>query len=194
MESIIRRAETKKLTPGLDAENEPSPRDTVQSTTSNEGAALRNSMILAHYSVLATDHRDLDRQIYQIPSVLVTIASLVMITSYYYLSGLPRAFMLLSGFGLSLSLTIILAKQRYGEDLRAMWMSKMELEHLGRSFPSSTNDVTLDQIEREHGYHPPIPRWFLRQRGFAYIFWLCVFVAGVFLVLSGMQFWLLVGS
>lgn len=151
-------------------------------------SALSNEMLLAHYRSLTDDHRELDRQIYQIPAVLATISSVILISSFYYLTGLPRGLMLLIGFGLSFSLTIVLGKQRYGEDLRSIWMKEIEQKYAGRPFPASTNDVTLVDVERQFKYKAPIPRWFIRQRGFHYIFGLCLFIAFVFALLALITF------
>ena len=82
---------------------------------------------ITQYNQCSEDWRHYDKAIWQMPTVAITIASAILAVAYQYVQELlPRAFILLLGGLLLLSITVALIKHRLFHEQRTEFLSDTE--------------------------------------------------------------------
>jgi len=136
-----------------------------------EEKMVRQFLILHQYDRAADDYRMYDQAIWQIPSVSITITSVVFAVAFGFIKTnyIIMGTVLILGGIFDLTLLIALSKHRLFQDVRAHWMNKIEKEMGIGNIPTETNQA-LDFLEERGHKHLSI-EWFRKRRGFRYLFW-----------------------
>jgi hypothetical protein len=137
---------------------------------------------IEQYIRCCEDIRHYDNGLWQISSINVTIAGIMIGVSFQYLSGFWRTIPLLIAFSLSLSLTVTISKYIFFQLGRAVTMRRIEGEFGVESVPTSTEDIS-DFLKRSKKSKTEIDapaRWFSGQKANK---WLVIMMLGVTVLL-----------
>jgi len=118
---------------------------------------------IEQYTRCSEDIRHYDRGLWQISSINLTVAGIIIGISFEYLSGYYRAIVLSLAFLLSLALTVILSKYVLFQLGRARFMHQIEKDFEVEILPTSTTDI-LDFLKKRN-IEVDIPaRWFKHKK------------------------------
>jgi len=150
---------------------------------------IRKYLILHQYDRAAEDYRMYDQAIWQIPSVSMTITSVVFAVAFGFIKNnyIIMGTTLILGGMFDLTLLIALSKHRLFQDVRAHWMDKIEKEMGIGNIPTDTKEALKFLKERGHK-HLSI-EWFRRRKGFTWLFWtnfiltIALFAIGIYYII-----------
>jgi len=118
---------------------------------------------IEQYTRCCEDIRHYDTGLWQITSINVTVAGIMIGISFQYLSGIHRIIPLLLAFFLSLVLSVTLSKYVLFQLGRAQSMHQIEREFEVEPVPTSTNEVLAFLKKTEVEVDQPA-RWFEQRK------------------------------
>jgi hypothetical protein len=130
---------------------------------------FKQDLILAQYYRASYDYRLLDQLMWQIPSVAITVSSVVFGISFGVIKDnyLIMGVVLILGGIINFSLLVAITKYRLAEDVRVNWMEYLEekwgIEHI----PMKTGDVI--KFLEERGYTHRTFSWLRKQSSFTWL-------------------------
>ena len=111
-------------------------------TESEPKKSPSESLLAAQLTRVADDYRQLDQLIWQIPTLAITVTSVVIAVSFGYVHiALVSGGLLLVGGFFDSTLAIALAKARLMEDARLHYLKLMEEEYQIKHLPVETKEV-----------------------------------------------------
>jgi hypothetical protein len=149
---------------------------------------LKKSLIVAQFTRASYDFRQYDEVIWQMPSVAITITSVVFAVAFNFVHNtIVSGVILLVGGFFDLTIAIALCKHRLMEDARAHYLKDIETEFGIKSIPVTTKEAE-DYLGKSH-LHVSYP-WFRKRNAFKFL-WssvvlltLALSVTGIFLIVS----------
>jgi hypothetical protein len=166
---------------------------------------LKERLLLAQYNQVYNDRRYYDQAMWQIPSIVITVSSVIFAISFNFVhSALISATMLLFGAVFDLTLAIVLTKHRLTIDAKTAFIIMLEEEHCIAKLPFKSEDVikyvndfyqhhmqgvkpgeaSQSDINREHR----TLSWFRKRNAFQWTFYSILFLVAVMLALSIFMF------
>jgi len=150
---------------------------------------LKQNLIIAQYNRAAYDYRLFDQLTWQIPSVAITVTSVVFGVSFGFIKDnyLIMGIVLVFGGIFNLTLLTAITKYRLAEDLRAIWMEDLEGKMGINHIPTETKKVIHFLDER--GYTHRTFSWLRKQSSFTWLSYtlLILFITtlsiGIYLIL-----------
>jgi hypothetical protein len=119
-------------------------------TESEPKKSPSESLLAAQLTRAAEDYRQLDQLIWQIPTLAITVTSVVIAVSFGYVHIiLVSGGVLLVGGFFDFTLAIALAKARLMEDGRLHYLKLMEAEYQITHLPVESKE-TLDFLPKDH--------------------------------------------
>jgi uncharacterized membrane protein len=97
---------------------------------------------IEQYIRCCEDIRHYDTGLWQVSSINITVAGIMIGLTFQYLSGIYRMFPLLLAFFLSFALTVVVSKYIFFQVGRARFMHLIEEEFSVESVPTSTDDTS----------------------------------------------------
>jgi hypothetical protein len=144
--------------------------------------ANKVKIMLEQYIRCCEDIRHLDNGLWQISSINITIAGVMIGLSFQYLSGYYRLIPLSLAFVLSLALTITVSKYIYFQLGRATFMLSIEQCFDVNSVPTSTDETA--KILSSKNIKVDVPaRWFVKQRANRWLGGMMLFVTALLLIM-----------
>jgi hypothetical protein len=117
-----------------------------------------NEEEITQYNQCSEDWRHYDRAIWQMPTVAITIASAILAVAYQYVKYLPaRAFILLLGGLLLLSLTVALVKHRLFQEQRIEFLSDTEKDWVDSDTVNRTIKRKTTEVQKIPWYGQKLP-------------------------------------
>jgi hypothetical protein len=150
---------------------------------------LKQNLIIAQYNRASHDYRLLDQLMWQIPTVAITITSVVfgisfgVIKNNYFVMGV----VLILGGIFNFTLLIAITKYRLASDVRVNWMEYLE-EKMGIEHIPMKTDKALEFLEKRDYTHRTFS-WLRKQSSFTWLSYtlLILFITtlsiGIYLIL-----------
>ncbi|MEM1756315.1 MAG: hypothetical protein QXT72_03875 [Candidatus Micrarchaeia archaeon] len=144
----------------------------------------KENILIAQYNRASNDYRHFDQLIWQVPSVSITITSVIFAVSFGFIrtNFIVMGLILTVGGIFDFTLLIALSKYRLMQDVRVKWMEQIEKQFDIISLPVSTKSALSFLSEIEHK-HVSIG-WFRRRNAFKFLFY-TIFILFVFSVIVG---------
>ena len=158
-----------------------------------ENDKLKSDLLVAQYTQAAYDRRYYDQAAWQIPSIALTVISVVIVVAFNFVHiAFISGVFLLFGALFNFALLIVFAKHRLTIDARTKFLSDIEKKYELNFFPWATHTrkdnegKTVpgmnDYLGEDYGHVVP---WFFRnRRAFNWIFY-SLLILSVMLILLG---------
>ena len=144
-----------------------------------------NEEEITQYNQCSEDWRHYDRAIWQMPTVAITIASAILAVAYQYVEELlPRAFILLLGGLLLLSITVALMKHRLFHDQRTEFLSDTERDWVDSDKVRRTIKRKTEEIQQLPWY-----RTYRKLKAYKWLFSTMIVATLVLFGLSALSFY-----
>lgn len=163
---------------------------------------LSKNLEAIQYAQAYQDRRYYDQALWQIPSVVITVSSIVLAASFNFLkvSWMSGIVLLLGGL-FDLTLAVVLTKHRVSIDVRTAFLEKFEKEHGLARLPFKTEDMvayvtehyrdTKGTSDSEAERKQKTNRWFRKMNAFEWTFCTIIlltsvlFLLGIYVMLAG---------
>jgi hypothetical protein len=133
------------------------------------------TMAAAQYNRVAYEFRHFDQIIWQIPTVAITITSVMFAVAFNFVHiRLISGVVLLLGSFFDFSLAIALSKHRLMEDVRAWFLKDLETSSGLKVVPVLTVEAEKYLSTKQHKHVSP--PWLRRQNAFHYLLWSILFL------------------
>jgi len=132
---------------------------------------IMQNLIIAQYNRAAYDYRMFDQLMWQVPSVSITITSVVFAVAFGFIKNnyMIMGVVLILGGIFDFTLLIALSKYRLMQDVRINWMDHLEEEIGIENIPASTEDA-IEFLSRRSHKHMTF-EWFRKRNAFRALFY-----------------------
>jgi hypothetical protein len=132
---------------------------------------LKQNLIIAQYNRASYDFRMFDQLMWQVPSVSITITSVVFAAAFGFIRNnyMIMGVVLILGGIFDFTLLIALTKYRLMQDVRARWMEDIENELGIKNIPVYSKDAE-EYLSKKHHDHKS-PKWFRKRNAFRSLFY-----------------------
>ena len=131
---------------------------------------IRENLIIAQYNRASYDYRMFDQLMWQVPSIAITITSVVFAVSFGFIKDnyLVMGLVLIMGGIFDFTLLIALNKYRLMQDVRVNWMDYIEEKFGMENIPASTEKAEKFLSRRSHTHKSFV--WFRKRNAFRSLF------------------------
>lgn len=156
----------------------------------------KSALISAQFTRIASEIRQYDQIIWQIPTVTITITSVVSVVAFYYIQNkfFSGIFLIIGSF-FNFTMAISLSKHRLFQDVRSVYLEKMENEYNITHLPVQTEEA-IEYLYKEQNNKSGNKRridfltCLLNRSGVKYMLY-CILLITIFFLLTGVIFVLL---
>jgi len=153
---------------------------------------IKQNLIIAQYNRASYDYRMFDQLLWQVPSVAITITSVVFAVSFGFIKNnyLVMGLVLILGGIFDFVLLVALTKYRLLEDVRVAWMESIEKEMGIENIPVSTEKAIRYLNERNFTHRTF--SWFRTRNAFRSLFFaiLALFITSLSIGIGLIYFYL----
>jgi hypothetical protein len=155
---------------------------------------LQNDLILAEFNQVFNDHRYYDQAMWQIPSVVITVSSVIFAVSFSFVHIFwVSSVILLFGALFDLTLAIVLTKHRISIDCKSVFLRQFVTKYGLEYMPFKTDNM-LEYIMKDYGAESEHRThiWFRKRNAFQWTFYsilvfvVVLFVLGLYVLLNGL--------
>jgi len=153
---------------------------------SMESSNDKTKLKIEQYNRCCEDIRHYDSGVWQIASINITVAGIMIGIAFQYLTGVYRVFPLLLALGLSLTLTVTSSKYIFFQLGRAQFMKTIEEEYKIPSVPTKSQDIK-DFLDSGKVKLDAPARWFIGRKANRWFVGMMLFVTallGLLIVVS----------
>jgi hypothetical protein len=132
---------------------------------------IRQNLIISQYNRASYDFRVFDQLIWQVPSISITITSVVFAVAFGFIKNnyVIMGVVLILGGIFDFTLLITLNKYRLMQDVRAHWMDYLEQKFQIENVPVPTEEA-IKFLEGRNHKHKTF-RWLRRKNAFSALAW-----------------------
>lgn len=166
-----------------------------------ENDTLKGDLLVAQYTQAAYDRRYYDQAAWQIPSIALTVTSVVIAVAFNFVHiAFISGIFLLFGALFNFALLVVFTKHRLSIDVRTKFLSDIEKEYELNFFPWSTHSRKNNEGKTVPGmneylgenYGHVVPLFFRNRRAFNWIFYsllslsVMLLLLGVYMIISSL--------
>jgi len=131
---------------------------------------IRQNLIISQYNRASYDYRMFDQLMWQVPSISITITSVVFAVAFGFIKNnyMIMGLVLILGGIFDFTLLIALSKYRLMQDVRINWMDHLEKEIGIENIPASSKDA-IEFLSRRDHKHKTFG-WFRTRNAFRALF------------------------